>query len=66
MHAFEEALTQFDRAEFERAAAGFDEVIRLRGGTDGPSRFYLGLLPQLRQGQAPGSAWDGVVRLEAK
>ncbi len=63
--AFEAALSAFERAELDRAAEGFREVVSLRGGSDGPSSYYLRSCERLaRDGVEPG--WNGVVVAESK
>ncbi len=65
LETFEAALAEFDRGEFERAAAGFREVVARRDGGDGPSSYYLSLCERLqREGVEPG--WSGVVVAESK
>jgi hypothetical protein len=40
-------------------------VLRLRGGKDGPSELYLGLISEVKA-VPPTDDWDGVIRLTSK
>jgi adenylate cyclase len=62
---FEDALADFERGSFERAAAGFREVLDRSGGADGPSSFYVRTCERLR-GETVRASWDGVVTAESK
>ena len=62
---FEAALEAFDRGEFDRAAAGFREVLDRTGGDDGPSSFYVRRCEQLA-GEGVGPDWDGVITAGSK
>lgn len=62
---YERALGEFQAGRFVEAAAGFEEVLRLRSGEDGPAAFYAKL--SHRYAAAPPEApWDGVVTAESK
>ena len=50
---------------WDRAGAGFRGVIAARGGADGPSAFYLGLLDGM-QSTPPPQGWKGEVHLTEK
>ncbi len=63
--AFEAALAAFERGAFDRAADGFRDVLVRRGGSDGPSSYYLRLCERLAsEGVEPG--WSGVVVADRK
>ena len=61
---FESALSAFARGELELAEREFRSVLELRK-EDGPSRFYLGLIQELRIAPAP-AAWTGEVDVNEK
>jgi adenylate cyclase len=63
--SFSEGREFFVKGDFERAASKFSETIRLRGGSDGPSRFFLQQIDEARAKFEPAS-WDGVINLERK
>jgi adenylate cyclase len=62
---FQSALEDFSRREFDKAAAGFEEVRSCCGGQDGPSEFYLRAIAEFRA-EPPPSDWDGVINLTKK
>jgi adenylate cyclase len=62
---FERALACFERGEFERAVAGFAEVLDLTAGKDGPSSYYLRVCDELRR-DGVDSEWSGVVSATTK
>ena len=65
LETFAAALAEFERGAFDRAAAGFREVVARRDGGDGPSSYYLRLCERLQQeGVEPG--WSGVIVAESK
>jgi adenylate cyclase len=61
---FAEALFNFQRRNFEAAAAGFRNTIEARG-KDGPSEFYLEQIDKMSKSELP-EAWAGEVRLADK
>jgi adenylate cyclase len=62
---FEAALLEFERGAFGPAATGFREALARRGGSDGPSSYYLRLCDRLAcEGVEPG--WNGVIVAESK
>ncbi len=63
--AFVAALGAFGERDWDRAGAGFRGVIAARGGADGPSAFYLGLLDGM-QSTPPPQGWKGEVHLTEK
>ena len=62
---FERALFHFQRQAFDEAEAGFNKTIEQRGDTDGPSRFYLEKIRQLRVDPPPPD-WAGEVNVTEK
>jgi len=62
---FERALDEYASRRFGPAAEGFREVIASRGGSDGPSQFYLEEIDRL-ESEPLTAEWDGVVRLTVK
>jgi adenylate cyclase len=62
---FERARRDFAGRRFQEAAQGFREVREMRGGSDGPSEFYLRLIDRL-EAEPPAGDWDGVVIFETK
>jgi adenylate cyclase len=65
LKAFAGALAHFVAGRFDDAEAGFREAGALAGSTDGPSRFYLGLVDRFRSAP-PRPGWDGVIAFESK
>ena len=63
---FENALACFSRREFDQAETLFRHVIHMRGGSDGPSEFYLGQIAEARKASGPQDSWDGVVKIATK
>ncbi len=64
MEAFAAALRSFQRRDFDAAVSSFQRTVQLRG-QDGPSRFYLGQVPELKQAALP-SSWYGEIELKEK
>ena len=62
METFVMALEAFTKGNAERATELFKEVLRLRGGADGPSAFYL---RELQSSPNERSA-DGVIHMKEK
>ena len=62
---FEKGLTVFRAGEFKAALDYMDRTRELRGGSDGPSEFYLRKITQL---EASGHLenWAGIVELSEK
>jgi adenylate cyclase len=61
---FARALHHFQRQDFETAESLFKQALALLVD-DGPSRFYLELIPRLRQ-TPPGTEWAGEVDMKSK
>ncbi|HXG48819.1 MAG TPA: adenylate/guanylate cyclase domain-containing protein [Methylomirabilota bacterium] len=61
---FAAALVNFQHRRFEEAEAGFKATIELKPG-DGPSRFYLDQIAELRL-HPPAPDWAGEVELKEK
>ncbi len=62
METFVMALEAFKKGNAERATELFKEVLRLRGGADGPSAFYLRELQSLPNERSA----DGVIHMKEK
>jgi adenylate cyclase len=62
--AFATALDHFKKADFDAAEAGFRCVLQVRPD-DGPSKFYLKEITELRQ-EPPEAGWQGEVELKDK
>jgi adenylate cyclase len=62
---FEAALQHFVNGEFDLAESSFRKVSEMRGGDDGPSKFYLAQIAAVRNTSLP-DAWQGVVRISSK
>ncbi|MDH3628449.1 MAG: adenylate/guanylate cyclase domain-containing protein [Acidobacteriota bacterium] len=62
---FGDAVTQFTSRRFREAVAGFEETCRRRGGTDGPSEWYLSTIAGF-ESDPPPQGWDGVIQLAKK
>ena len=62
---FRKALGHFNYQKFSEARRCFEEALQLRGGTDGPSRFYLRQIEKLEK-QDLDSDWFGLVKLDEK
>jgi len=62
--AFAAALGEFGRKNFDAAEAGFKRVLELRPD-DGPSKFYLKQVAELRTHDLPED-WNGGVSLKEK
>jgi adenylate cyclase len=61
---FEQALREFQRKDFDAAETGFCRTLKLRPG-DGPARFYLHQIAELRA-HPPAPDWAGVIELKDK
>jgi len=61
---FEEALQCLVRKDWAGAEQGFRQTLD-RKANDGPSRYYLGQLPQLRSKALPKD-WQGEIELDEK
>lgn len=59
---FDAALADWTAGRLDAAKAGFEKVKAARGGTDGPSQFYLNRL----ETAVPWAGWKGEVDLEGK
>ena len=62
---FDQALTCVKRGEFEEAVKAFREVVWQRGGTDGPSEFYISRMAQMEK-EDKLREWTGVIKLSEK
>ena len=61
---FNAGVSAFEKGDIAQTAASFQKVITARGGTDGPSRFYLDELE--RRAAEPDTAWDAEIELHEK
>jgi adenylate cyclase len=65
--AFDTAVRHFVEQKLDEAEACFREVIKLRGGQDGPSEFYLKEIAAARSSPpASDHSWDGVITIASK
>ncbi|PYJ87015.1 MAG: hypothetical protein DME22_03045 [Verrucomicrobia bacterium] len=62
--AFENALREFQRRNFDAAQAGFRCTLEMRP-SDGPAKFYLRQIDELRV-HAPAPDWAGEIELKDK
>jgi adenylate cyclase len=65
IEVFESGLEKFRQGEFEAARGKMDRTRELRGGSDGPSEFYLRKISAL-QANGHGEVWTGIVELSEK
>jgi adenylate cyclase len=65
LDVFANGLAAFRRGALEIAEASMHETIALRGGTDGPSEFYLKEIATLRTSRVPDD-WTGIVEITTK
>ena len=65
IEVFEHGLERFRQGEFEEARAEMDRTRKIRGGTDGPSEFYLRKISAL-QTNGHREGWTGIVELSEK
>lgn len=63
--AFNEGVLAYVEAKFELAKTKFEEAVEKRGGTDGPSEFYLKTLSHL-DFEKVRENWTGLVELAEK
>jgi len=64
---FDTAVRNYTERRFDEADHLFRQVIKLRGGQDGPSEFYLKQITAARM-SAPSaeSGWDGIIVFQSK
>lgn len=62
--AFAQAVSLFQRRDFDQAEAAFQRVLELMPG-DGPSDFYLAQIAEFRR-QPPPADWSGQIELKDK
>jgi class 3 adenylate cyclase/CHASE2 domain-containing sensor protein len=65
LEPFARALAAFQRGDLVSAEAGMSEADALHPGGDGPARFFLSCIGDLRQEILP-TEWDGVVNITTK
>jgi adenylate cyclase len=65
IEVFENGLDRFRQGEFETARNDMDRTRELRGGSDGPSEFYLRKISALEQ-NGHRENWTGIVELSEK
>ncbi len=63
--SFARGLEAFQRGDFDGCERQMHETLAMRGGSDGPARFYLAQAATLRERKAPEN-WSGIVELTAK
>src|SRR5207253_3151053 len=63
---FESALACFSQRKFDPAETLFRDVIKMRGGSDGPSDFYLAQIADARKTLRAEDSWNGVVTILTK
>jgi adenylate cyclase len=62
---FEQGLDKFRQGEFAAARDDLDRACKIRGGSDGPSQFYLGKIAALEK-NGHREDWSGIVELTEK
>ena len=62
---FEKSLTVFRAGDFTSAREYMNRAREMRGGSDGPSEFYLRKLGAL-EGNGHPENWTGIVELSEK
>jgi adenylate cyclase len=62
--AFAQALKQFQQKDFDRAEASFHRTLELHAD-DGPAKFYLSRIAELRTASLP-EEWTGEIELKEK
>jgi adenylate cyclase len=62
---FEQALEVFHAGDFQEARALMEKTREMRGGSDGPSQFYLKKIDGLQTSGRPND-WSGVVEFSEK
>jgi adenylate cyclase len=65
IEVFEEGLGKFRAGEFDAARASLNRTREMRGGTDGPSEFYLRKITGL-EANGHREGWTGIVELSDK
>jgi adenylate cyclase len=65
MEIFARALAAFQDGDLAQARTLFEQTRTQRGGTDGPSEFYLHEIERLEKSGLPAD-WDGVIELSGK
>ena len=65
--SFDAAVRDYTGCKLDEAEQLFREVIKLRGGQDGPSEFYLNQITASRLSTPSAEcSWDGVIVLQSK
>jgi len=65
--AFDAAVRHFTERKLDEAEQLFREAMKLRGGQDGPSEFYLKqITASLASATPPDGPWDGVITIASK
>ncbi len=65
LDVFARGVAAFCRGELDDAEQRMREVCELRGGDDGPAKFYLEKIEALRESPLPAN-WTGIVELTSK
>jgi hypothetical protein len=63
---FADAVGRFTEYKLDEAEKLFGRVIEIRGGADGPSKFYLKEIVEARRNPPAPETWDGVVIVTSK
>ena len=64
---FDSAVRSYAGRKLDEAEQLFREVIKLRGGQDGPSEFYLEQISSARLYAPPADcSWDGIIVIQSK
>ncbi len=65
--SFDAALRDFTQRRLDESEKHFRQVIKLRGGQDGPSEFYLKQITSSRAiAPSPERSWDGIIVILSK
>ena len=65
--SFDAAVRGFTERRLDEAEEHFRQVIKLRGGQDGPSEFYLKQIASSRAiAPSPEHPWDGIIVILSK
>jgi hypothetical protein len=65
MATFATGLEAFVHRDFAKAREHFERTIVMRGGSDGPSKFYLTKIESLEKTDMP-SDWCGIIKMGEK
>jgi len=65
METFARGLAAFQSGDLTAARESMEQTRKLRGGSDGPSEFYLKEITKLERSGVP-AGWEGVIELSEK